>query len=96
MTHETNPQFTNVQFSHATLNPFHLLEAALPYVKQYDETNTLTDQIQGCLDIEGDALELWHEQVTPFLESLGAEDTYFGCTEGDGSDIGWWIIPSED
>lgn len=86
----------NQQFSHGTLNPNHLLEIALPYVESEPLLAPLAGDIRDCLRAEGDAMELWDEVVRPYLEGLAPEGCAFGCTEGDGSDLGWWEVPEGD
>lgn len=85
-------QFIKVTFSQRTLNPYHLLAAALPFADEFDDTKTIGPDIRHCLNTEGDATLLWAEVVEPFLASFAHPDAYFGPTEGDASDIGWWPI----
>jgi len=82
----------NQEFSHATLNPFHLLERALPYVDDEPLLTVLSDEIRTVIRIEGDAFELWYETVLPYLEGLAPEGCAFGSLEGDSSCLGWWQV----
>lgn len=80
----------NQTFSTATLNPFHLLEASLPYVDGNPMLAPIADDIRECLRTEGDAFELWYEVVVPYLEGIAPEGCVFGALEGDASHLGWW------
>jgi hypothetical protein len=82
----------NVQFSHATLNPSHLLEISIPYLRQF-ENDELLKRVEYTLSnytvMDFQIAELW-EEVFEYLDTHSAVGYYFGATEGDGSDIGWW------
>lgn len=79
----------NQTFSTHTLNPYHLLESALPYIDLVEAPHLIQD-IQNCLRTEGDAVLLWAEEVVPYLDSIAPPNTHFGATEGNDSDFGWW------
>jgi len=79
----------NETFSTNTLNPFHLLESALPYIDIVEAPHLVQD-VQNCLRTEGDAVLLWAEEVVPYLDSIAPPNTHFSSTEGDGSHLGWW------
>lgn len=81
------------QFSHGTLNAQHLLEEAMRYVS--DALHTQIEQVLQRND-DDEMSTFWHEEVHPALSEMSPEGYYFGSTEGDGSDIGWWPIPSDD
>ena len=83
----------NQTFSHATLNPIHLLTYALPYVD-----TTTQERIQAIItayDIE-EAYLMWHEEVWDMLIRIAPQGTYFGTLEGDGSHFGWWDDEDEE
>jgi len=76
----------NEEFSHATLNPRHLLTTALAYVDA-----DLQQTIQQALDSDDEnALSLlWHEDVFDALQELAPEYCIFTTHEGDGSLFLW-------
>jgi hypothetical protein len=94
-------KYANKQFSHGTLNPRHLLVISLDFIKD------VADLLSEVKDVLRKAAYLshadeWHEltemwmTVFEYLETLAEDGYYFGCTEGDGSDIGWWQVVGED
>lgn len=85
--------YANVSFSHGTLNPTHLLQKALRYVPVETADVILTELRKEQTEEQIIVLsELWHERVYDELSLLAPEGYYFGPTEGDGSDIGWWKV----
>lgn len=87
-----------------------LIEAFLPYVKQYlpdkvgviNEGYTWLDMLSNDADLtEDDYSNLsWYinEDLWDLMDSLSPDGMYFGAHPGDGSDYGWWFPedPSPD
>ena len=84
--------------SHATLRPFDLVHAFLPVIRDTPEYVQILPLFPAYAMEDSDA-EFWDSSECSFLvnetlfDILGLyapEDYYFGCTEGDGSDFGYW------
>lgn len=88
----TTMELYNRQFSRGTLNPTHLLEAATTYVS--NDMHHAINKVLG--DSEQEQMVFWVEEVYPALSELSPEGYYFGNTDGDGSDIGWWKIDPDE
>lgn len=90
-------KLANVQFSHGTLNPSHLLEISIPFLKHFGNVELL-QRVEYMLSNHATMVfqvgDLWVE-VSDYLDTESADGYYFGCTEGDGSDIGWWKCPDD-
>jgi hypothetical protein len=87
----------NQTFSNGTLNPLHLIEFAIPYIDPVSEKKLLKDiEITVFSEIDEDAAVLWNEEVIPYLDSIAPPNTYFGSTEGNGSELGWWKYEEEE
>ncbi len=86
-----NRKMANVSFSHGTLNPVHLLQTAIKYVPAETANKILAELRKEQTEEQMMVLsELWLGRVYDELSLLAPEGYYFGPTEGDGSDIGWW------
>jgi hypothetical protein len=85
-------KMANTQFSHGTLNPTHLLQISIPWLKHFGNEELL-QRVEVMLETNDDTdyqiADLWIE-VFDYLDTHSAEDYYFGSSVGDGSDIGWW------
>ena len=91
---------------HATLRNIDLLEAFTEELEALDEFDCHTDTILECKahiannaeDEQGWSSLKWEEQadylvnelLIDALNDLALPYTYFGCTEGNGSDFGFW------
>jgi hypothetical protein len=85
-------RFANKQFSTATLNPEHLLECALDYIDDATAVAEIKKVLADPQNNEWSASEHWNEVVFNILEQKSEYGYYFGSTEGNGSDIGWWPL----
>ena len=83
-------ELQNKQFSHGTLNPFHLLSYALAYPLDEDIKNEIRALDENNPEHDATACTLWHEVVYDKLCALSPDGYYFSSTEGDSSDLGWW------
>lgn len=85
------------QFSHGTLNPTHLLEASLEYLTREDILQEVRAELAKPKSTDHFFVlsALWEEVVLDELIKMAPLNHYFGPTEGDGSDIGWWPIAKE-
>ena len=85
-------KMANTQFSHGTLNPTHLLQISIPWLKHFGNEELL-QRVEVMLETNDGTdyqiADLWIE-VFDYLDTHSAEDYYFGSSVGDGSDIGWW------
>lgn len=94
-------KYANQQFSHGTLNPTHLLEISREYLRREESAAELLFEVNCALvnvqyeQYDVNLFDLWVE-VFEYLETLAEDGYYFGCTEGDDSDIGWWQVVGED
>jgi len=87
----------NQTFSSDTLNPLHLIKYAIPYIDPVNEKKLLQDmKIAVFSEIDEEAAELWNGEVIPYLDSIAPPNTYFGSTEGNGSELGWWKYEEEE
>jgi hypothetical protein len=95
--YESARKLADKQFSHGTLNPRHLLEASLEYLTKEDVLQEVrTELAKPQLTEQFFVLSaLWDDVVFDELSSMAPLNHYFGPTEGDGSDIGWWPIVKE-
>ena len=86
------------QFSHGTLNPTHLLEASLEYLTNEDILQEIRAELAKPKSTDQFFVlsTLWEEVVLDELIKMAPLNHYFGPTEGDGSDIGWWPIVGEE
>ena len=82
----------NQAFSHATLNPRHLLTTALTYV-DVDLQQTIQQALDS--DDENAMSLLWYEDVWCALEALAPKHCAFSSHEGDASLLGWWQYDEE-
>lgn len=92
----------------ATLRPQDLIPAFLDVIKetpQYQDLSTIVPLHAQ----EDDDAEWWdseesaelvsylvNEDLWDVLNMYAPEGYYFGCTEGDGSDFGYWKFEEED
>ena len=87
----------NHSFSNDTLNPLHLIEYAIPYIDPINKKKLLIEmKIAMFNEDHEEASELWNEEVIPYLDSISPPNTYFGSTEGNGSELGWWKYEEEE
>lgn len=86
----------NESFSNGTLNPMDLIEIAKQYIDPVNEKKLLKDiEITIFSEIDEDAADLWSQDIVPYLDSIAPPNTYFGATEGNGSELGWWEYNEE-
>lgn len=91
-------KFSNVQFSHGTLHPRHLLQRSVEYLEFFGNEDLLED-VKAVLEkgeeyspeLFAEMSFVW-EDIYDYFNEQAADGYYFGCTEGDGSDIGWWRL----
>ncbi len=90
----------NSTVSRATLRPFDLVHSFLPVIRDTPEYVQILPLFPAYAMEDSDS-EFWDSSECSFLvnetlfDVLGLyapEDHYFGCTEGDGSDFGYWNI----
>jgi hypothetical protein len=59
----------------------------------------LHNQVYYGLEIASDKTEearyVWGDDVFDFFNSIAPKGYYFGCSEGDGACIGWFVIEEE-
>lgn len=83
--------------SHGTLRTEDLLSAFLPYLDEssivYGEALDMLQTLQSGADETEESSEVL-QSVMDAMESLAPAGMYFGNTEGDGSDFGFW--PNEN
>lgn len=93
---------------HGTLRPQDLVPAFLEVIKETPEyqqimfqvnppdyIRVLTDPTADENDPVWDSEEMAHflnETLWDVLNSYAPDDYYFGCTEGNGSDFGYWEV----
>ena len=86
--------------SHATLRTQDLADSFLAVLKQFDEPkyNEIESEYPLFTDSE-DESEYWQSEESSWvlngvlfdaMNDIAAPYTYFGATEGDGSDFGFW------
>ena len=90
----------NTTVSRATLNPAHLIPTFLDVLK---DTPEYTQIVIPAYVMEDDQADYWYsdeaayllEELFYTLESYAPDGYYFGCTEGDASDFGFWEVEEE-
>ena len=89
--------------SRATLRPFDIVHAFLPVIRDTAEyvqilpnfpSYALEDQDSEWWD-DSECSYLVNETLFDVLDMYAPDGYYFGCTEGDGSDFGYWKIEEE-
>jgi hypothetical protein len=90
--------------SRATLRSYDLVQAFLPVLRETAEyvqllplfpAYAMEDSDSDWWDGE-DCSYLVNENLFDTLNLYAPEGYYFGCTEGDGSDFGYWKYDDED
>jgi hypothetical protein len=93
----------DVTVSRATLRPQDLIHTFLDIIKETPEylqimmcpPSVITDPSADDDDERWDSEEIaffLNEELWDVLNNYAPEGYYFGCTEGDGSDFGYWKI----
>lgn len=81
---------------HGTMRTEDLILAFTEVLKRLDTEKKYVKLIEDCenfRDLEPEEQdELLHERLWNAMDSFSPEGCYFGCTEGDGSDYGYWVI----
>lgn len=100
-------EYLNQSVSHATLRTDHLIDAFAPVLKELDPERyaELKEEIDMHLEIlrhpdcdedEHKASEFLNEVLFDALNDCAPDGYYFGSTEGDGSDFGFWRLEDRD
>lgn len=89
--------------SRATLRPFDLVHAFLPVIRDTAEyvqllphfpSYAMEDEDSNWWD-DSECSYLVNETLFDVLDMYAPDGYYFGCTEGDGSDFGYWKIEED-
>jgi len=89
---------------HATLNQKHLVPAfldALTNTAEYAQLIVNNHPSTKSLDEddpwwESEDCSYFMEELFELMDSFAPDGYHFGCTEGDGSDFGYWKLPEQD
>lgn len=89
---------------HATLRPQDLIPVFLEVIKDTPEYVALMNEVPSHV-LEDDDAEYWeseecsyllNETLIDILNQYAPTGYYFGCTEGNGSDFGYWELDMEE
>lgn len=85
---------------HGTMKTEDLIPAFTGVLKEFDVEKIFTDLIKECENFRAlepeEQDELLYNDLWNAMIHLEPEGYYFGCTEGDGSDYGYWPLPPEE
>jgi hypothetical protein len=104
-TTQLDQSFVGVSLSWGTMKDEDLYNAFISFIGEHDPVKALAikEEYSHCLDEEGNLLDsyeypdllgdiswLINEELFYYLNDIAPENCYFGSSEGDGSDYGFW------